>query len=97
MKLRRTRIKKTAKANGKEIYTAEYKWGFWWKSFDDFNGSCWEIYYKWADSYLDKVGMFKHSEEEAKQLIDFYTNHINHKNACEMENKVVGETWENYP
>ena len=35
MKLRKTRIKETTKANGSKFYTPEYKWGLWWYSMFD--------------------------------------------------------------
>lgn len=96
MKLRKTRVKKTTKANGSVQYTAEYKWGFWWYQFDDCMGGCanaLEYYYDWAKLY----SKHQFSEKEAKSLIDFYIMRVNYWNACNIENKVVKVEYEGYP
>lgn len=99
MKIRKTRIKKTTKANGSVQYVAEYKWGFWWKCFDD----CWAdlvvrgIWEEWHLNFVreDRNGI--NSEAEQKKLIDFYIARVKHVNACLIENEVVKVDCERYP
>lgn len=96
MKIRKTRIKKTTKANGSVQYVAEYKWGFWWYQFNDFFGAshnAGDIYRLWVRGQDELEG----SEDEAKSLIDFYIQRVKYQNACEMENKVVKVEYEGYP
>lgn len=96
MKLRKTRIRKVTKANGSVEYFAEYKWGFWWYSFADMMG---------PDSYARSVcydwiktkDTIKRSEQEVKELIDFYIARVKWKNACDIGNKVIKEEYEKYP
>lgn len=96
MKIRKTRIKKTTKANGSVHYVAEYKWGFWWYQFDDSMAACSyarSSYYEWIKS-KDEI---TRSEQEAKELIDFYIARVNYINACLIENEVVKVEHERYP
>lgn len=96
MKIRKTRIKKTTKANGSVYYVAEYKWGFWWYSFGDMEGPdmrCRAEALRWVRGQ----GSIKHTEKEAKSLIDFYIERVKYQNASEMENKVVKVEYEGYP
>lgn len=94
MKLRKTRIKKQTKANGSVVYIAEYKYGFWWKQFDDLFASHeeWKIYNKWYE-----MNNYTGTEKQAKHLIDFYIARVKYKNACKIENKIVSVEYENYP
>lgn len=96
MKIRKTRIKKTTKANGSMKYIAEYKWGFWWYQFDDCMGGCANArnyYYDWAQRHCK----YQFSEQEAKSLIDYYIKRVNYWNSCNIENKVVKVEYEGYP
>lgn len=96
MKIRKTRIKKTTKANGSVYYVAEYKWGFWWYSFADMmapDAGCRAQALLW----LGKQKGIRNTEDEAKSLIDFYIERVKYQNACEMENKVVKVEYEGYP
>lgn len=100
MKLRKTRIKKTTKANGAVQYIPEYKWGFWWFQFKDSEGPCVKatsIYYAWAESHLNMIGSFKFSIEEAKTLIKYYINEVEYHKACKLENENVKVEYEDYP
>jgi len=100
MKIRKTRIKKTTKANGCVQYTAEYKWGLWWYEFDDSMGPDAHArlsYYDWAKTLLNRTGKFEFSEQEARALIHSYIRLIKYKNACKIENKVVKTEYEGYP
>lgn len=96
MKIRKTRIKKTTKANSSVQYVAEYKWGFWWYSFGDMmapDSECRALAFLWRAQQKE----VKHTEEEAKSLIDYYIAQVKHRNASEMENKVVKVEYEGYP
>lgn len=96
MKIRKTRIKKTTKANGSVEYVAEYKWGFWWYQFNDLMPPVDEprsICRDWIRS-KDEI---THSEQEVKDLIDFYIARVNYINACLIENEVVKIECERYP
>lgn len=98
MKIRKTRIKKTTKANGSVYYVAEYKWGFWWYQFSDIMSPdtfLVQTCYKWLRRATDK--QLINSEEVAKALIDFYIERVKYQNACEMENKVVKVEYDGYP
>ena len=97
MKIRKTRIKKTTKANGKEIYTAEYKWGFWWYQFDDSMAPIGEPRFICLDWIRKAKGDLNSTEQEAKELIDFYIARVNHVNASLIENEVVKVECERYP
>lgn len=99
MKIRKTRIKKTTKANGSVQYVAEYKWGFWWKCFDDIWADL-AVRRIWEDWHLkfvreDRNGI--NSEVEQKKLIDHYIAQVRYKNACNMETQVLKSTVEDYP
>jgi hypothetical protein len=96
MKIRKTRIKKTTKANGSVKYTAEYKWGFWWYQFDDMMAPVGEPRSICCDWVRSKESIY-HSEQEAKELIDFYIARVNHVNASLIENEVVKVECERYP
>lgn len=96
MKIRKTRIKKSTKANGVVYFTAEYKWGFWWYQFNDMMSPVAEpcsICYDWIKS-KDEID---HSEEQAKELIDYYISRMKHKSACAIENEIVKVELERYP
>ncbi len=96
MKIRKTRIKKTTKANGAVYFTAEYKWGFWWYQFNDMMAPVVEpsyICYEWIKS-KDEIN---HSEQQAKELIDYYIKRMKHKAACAIENEIVKVEHERYP
>jgi hypothetical protein len=96
MRIRKTRIKKETKANNSVKYTAEYKWGFWWYQFSDMMSPDDEprsISHDWIRNKEN----FNHSEQEAKDLIDFYIARVNHVNASLIENEVVKEESERYP
>lgn len=100
MKIRKTRIKKTTKANGSVKYTAEYKWWFWWYQFDDSmgpSGRARNACYDWSERNLQIVGRFHFSEQEAKTIIDFYITRVKYLNACEIENRVVKIEYRGYP
>lgn len=98
MKLRKTRIKKTTKANGSTTYSAEYKWGFWWYEFKEGPSVNAKDIYAYYKGKLRRDGYVYHkSEEQTKALIDFYIERVNFMNACEMENKVVKVEYEGYP
>jgi len=97
MKLRKTRIKKTTKANGAVRYTAEYKWGFWWYEFTDMMAPVGEprsICYDWIKN---KESPINSSEQDAKELIDFYIRRVNHINASLIENEIVKVEYKGYP
>lgn len=96
MKIRKTRIKKTTKANGSVKYVAEYKWGFWWYQMNDWFGPSSQVvdsYRKWVVDVDELTG----TEQEAKALIDFYIERVKYQNSCEVENKVVKVEYEEYP
>jgi len=101
MKIRKTRIKKTTKANGSVQYVAEYKWGFWWYQFSDSmgpSGNARGAYYDWAERHLlNNKGRFDFCNQEAKAVIDFYIASVNYRNASEIENKVVKIEYEDNP
>jgi hypothetical protein len=101
MKIRKTRIKKTTKANGSVQYVAEYKWGFWWYQFDDSegpSGNARQLFWSWVDTLTPTLGYrLDASEKQAKDFIDFYIARVNHQNASEIENKVVKVEYEGYP
>jgi len=96
MKIRKTRIKKTTKASGAVYYSAEFKWGFWWYKFNDMMAAVAEprsICYDWI-KIQDEVD---HSEQQAKNLIDYYISRMKHKAACLIENEIIKEECERYP
>ena len=96
MKIRKTRIKKSTKANGAVYFTAEFKWGFWWYQFNDMMAPVEEpshICYDWIKSKED----IDHSEQQAKELIDYYISRMKHKAACATENEIVKVEHERYP
>ncbi len=96
MKLRKTRIKQNTKANGAKEYFPQYKgWIFWndFYSWDSSDHDIWKITAKW----LDTKASVNRTEEEAKELIDFYIARVKHKQACKIENKVVKIEYEDYP
>lgn len=100
MKIRKTRIKKTTKANGSVKYVAEYKWGFWWYQFDDLmatSGNARDICVSYIIEQRRRGIVFDSSEKQAKDLIDYYVSMVKYQNACEMENKVVKVEYEGYP
>lgn len=100
MKIHKTRIKKTTKANGSVQYVAEYKWGFWWYQFDDCmgpSGNARDIYLSYRIAMHEKGGLPDRSEKQAKEIIDFYIERVKYQNACVMENKVVKVEYEGYP
>lgn len=93
MKIRKTRIKKTTKANGSVQHVAEYKWGFWWVGFDDpwkdFKGA-WEAYIKWSTGNAKNGVKVDHSELQAKDLINYYIDHI-------QNSVILGTECKEYP
>lgn len=96
MKIRKTRIKKQTQANGSVQYIAEYKWGFWWYQFNDMMAPVGEprsICYEWVRS-KDEI---TRSQQQAKELIDFYIARVRHINASLIENEVVEVEYEDYP
>lgn len=100
MKIRKTRIKKTTKANGSVQYVAEYKCGVWWYQFDDSmgpSGNARHIYSEYKIELRRKGDYCHKTEEQTKVLIDFYITRVNYQNACEIENKVVKVEYEGYP
>lgn len=98
MKLRRTRIKKTTKANGTVEYVAQYKYGLWWCPFDILDiFTAKECFYAWS-SWLDCLGMKDDgSKESAKSLIEFYVKRVNCRNTVDMGDEVVTTDYEEYP
>lgn len=96
MKIRKTRTKKTTKANGSVQYVAEYKWGFWWYQFNDMMAPVAEPRSICCDWIRSKDEITR-SEQEAKDLIDFYIARVKHVNACLIENEVVKVEHERYP
>lgn len=98
MKIRKTRIKKTTKANGSVHYVAEYKWGFWWYQFNDMMAPVGEPRSICCD-WLNTKGRenFTSSQQDAKDLIDFYIARVNHINACLIENEIIKTECEGYP
>lgn len=100
MKIRKTRIKKTTKANGGLYFTAEYKWGFWWYQFDDSMGPCRRArssYYGWSECHYRLMGKFEFNQQEAKHIIDNYIRQVQYLNACAIENEIVKVECERYP
>jgi hypothetical protein len=100
MKIRKTRIKKTTKANASVQYVAEYKWGFWWYQFNDSmgpSGNARHIYSSYKIELRRKGDYYHKTEEQTKALIDFYIDRVKYQNACEIENKVVKVEYEGYP
>ena len=99
MKLRKTRIKKTTKANGTVQYMPEYKWGFWWKQFNDSEADI-DIYRLWhKESYVQQrrdMG-FMLTLDYAKYIIDQYLSRIKYDEACKSENNIVKVEYEDYP
>lgn len=96
MKIRKTRIKKSTKANGAVYFTAEFKWGFWWYQFNDMMAPVAEhrsICYDWIKS-KDEIDR---SEQQAKELIDYYISRVKHTTACATENGLVKTECERYP
>ena len=96
MKVRKTRIKKTTKANGAVQFTAEYKWGFWWYEFTDMMAPVAEPRSICSDWIRSKDGINR-SEQQAKELIDFYIARVRHINASLIEHEVVSVSYEGYP
>lgn len=100
MKIRKTRIKKTTKANGAVYFTAEYKWGFWWYQFDDSMGPCRvarSSYCGWLERHYKLVGKFEFNQQEARHIIDNYIRQVQYLTACAIENKLVKIEYEDYP
>lgn len=95
MKLRKTRIKKTTKANGSVEYVAQYKCGICWCYFyEDGFISCQDarcIFQNWP-----VYGEYR-SKEQAQNLIDFYVRHVNYQNAVDAGDKSVSTEYEEYP
>lgn len=96
MKLRKTRIKKETKANGKVVYTAQYKaWVFWYE-FNRYDGLDTPFI-----SYMQYIKKTKEdldgSERQAKAIIDFYISYEKHTQASKIENKIVKTEYEDYP
>lgn len=102
MKIRKTRIKKTTKANGGVEYYPEYKNLFFWHSMyswdspDAFIWSTVTKWYKWTQAKSAGHSLLK-SEQHAKEVIDFYIEQVNYKNTCKIENKLVKTEYEDYP
>lgn len=100
MKIRKTRIKKTTRANGSVYYVAEYKWGFWWYEFHDSmgpSGNARGIFWSWIEEHQVQKCNFQYTEQQVKSLIDFYIERVKYQNACGMKNKVVKVEYEGYP
>lgn len=103
MKIRKTRIKKTTKANASVQYVAEYKWGFWWYEFGgcafaDPHGKLGGGILLEADlEHFSKKQKVRYTEQAVKDFIDFYIERVKYQNACEVENKVVKVEYEGYP
>lgn len=95
MKLRKTRICVETKANGSVWYTAEYKYGWWWTTFNDLHSDL--NVFNIAIEWVDEVDIVDGSEQQAKSLIDFYIRHCKYEQACKIENKVVKTAYESYP
>lgn len=96
MKIRKTRIKRTTKANGAVYHSAEFKWCFWWYKFNDMMAPVGEprsICYEW----IKARGGVDASEQQAKNLIDYYIRRMKYKAACLIENEIVKEECEIYP
>lgn len=96
MKIRKTRIKKSTKANGVVYFIAEYKWSFWWYQFNDMMAPVEEprsICYDWIKS-KDEINS---SEQQAKELIDYYIKRMKHKASSAIENEIVKVEYERYP
>lgn len=96
MKIRKTRIKKTTKASGSIAYVAEYKWGFWWYQFRDMMAHVDDPRCICCD-WIRSKNKITNSEQEAKGLIDFYIQRVNHINACLIENEIIKTEYEGYP
>lgn len=99
MKIRKTRIKKTTKANGVVYFIAEYKWGFWWYQFNDMMSPVaepWLIYFNWIDEYKIEKCNFEYTEQQARDLIDYYIKRMKYKAACAIENEIVKVEFEKY-
>lgn len=96
MKIRKTRIKKTTKANGAVYFTAEYKWGFWWYQFNDMMAPVAEPRSICCD-WIRSKDVITCSEEQAKELIDYYIQRMKYKAACAIENEIVKVECERYP
>lgn len=96
MKIRKTRIMKETKANGSVRYVAEYKWGFWWYEFNDMMAPIDEPRSICCD-WIRSKDVITRSEQEAKDLIDFYIQSVNHINACLIENAIIKTEYEGYP
>ena len=96
MKIRKTRIKKQTKANGSVIYSAQYKYGFWWTDFNDLYAShtmC-KFFYDWATATSDEIVW---SKKQAKDLIDYYIRKVKYEQASKIGNKIVKTEYEGYP
>lgn len=95
MKIRKTRIKKQTKANGNIVYTAQYKYGWWWSDFNNLYASreMWRVFYDWVQFQDD----FTWSEKQAKDLIDYYIRKVKHEQASKIENKVIKTEYKGYP
>lgn len=95
MKVRKTRIKKQTKANGSVVYSAQYKYGFWWADFNDLYAShkMWRFFYDWVTLQDDVTW----TEKQAKDLIDYYIRKVKHEQSSKIENKVIKTEYEGYP
>jgi len=67
VKLRKTRIEKSTKANGSVQFSAQFKWGFWWYGFSDMMAPISDPRHVWC-SWLGKKDSLSYSEQEAKDL-----------------------------
>lgn len=97
MKLRKTRIAKTTKANGDVQFSPEFKWGFWWYRFGDIMGPIPEPRNIFCDWIKSKEGSFTYTEQETKDAIDFYIARVKYYNARDIENTVVKTEYQRYP
>lgn len=95
MKLRKTRIKETTKANGSKFYTPEYKWGLWWYSMFDIMAPDGDVWLSVHNPGSGCVGFL--TLEKAQDVIDFYIRNINHRKASAIENKHISTKTERYP
>lgn len=97
MKLRKTRIEKSTKANGSVQFLPQFKWGFWWYRFSDMMAPVGEVRHIFCTWVKTKEDNLTYSEQEAKEVIDFYIARVKYNNACDIENKIVKKEYHRYP
>lgn len=98
MKIRKTRVNKSTRANGTVYFTAEFKWRLWWYQFHDTMAPITQPF-SICNDWIRSKGRdaIDDSEQQAKDLIDYYIKRMKHKAACAIENEIAKVDYESYP